>query len=86
MSIAWLVPSLSLPALCLALSTYMAPRRAAVVVGVVWLVPLSVINRNVSDELVVFRLWGQLALVVLAIVAAVTVSVRRDAFDRLALP
>ena len=83
MSIAWLVPSLALPAVCLALSTYMAPRRAAVLVGVLWLVPLSVINRNVTDELVVFRQWGQLALAVLAVAAAVTVSVRRDAFDRL---
>ena len=86
MSIAWLVPSLALPAVCLALSTYMAPRRAAVVVGVTWLVPLSVINRNVTDELVVFRLWGQLALCVIAVAAAATVSIRRDAFDRLALP
>ena len=83
MSIAWLVPSLALPAVCLALSTFMAPRRAAVLVGVLWLVPLSVINRNVTDELVVFRQWGQLGLVVLGIVAAATVSVRREAFDRL---
>ena len=83
MSIAWLVPSLALPAVCLALSTFMAPRRAAVLVGVLWLVPLSVINRNVTDELVVFRQWGQLALVVLGIVAAAMVSVRREAFDRL---
>ena len=83
MSIAWLVPSLALPAVCLALSTYMPPRRAAVVVGVLWLVPLSVINRNVTDELVVFRQWGQLALSALAVGAAAIVSVRREAFDRL---
>ena len=83
MSVAWLVPSLALPAVCLALSTYVAPRRAAVLVGVLWLVPLSVINRNVTDELVVFRQWGQLALSVLAIGAAAIVSVRREAFDRL---
>jgi len=83
MSIAWLVPSLALPALCLALSTYLAPRRAAVVVAVLWLVPLSVINRNVTDELVVFRLWGQLALAAVAIVAAATIAARREVFDRL---
>ena len=86
MSIAWLIPSLALPAGCLALSTYVAPRRAAVLVGLLWLLPLNVINRNVTDELVVFRQWGQLALVVLAAAAAVTVSVRREAFDRLVLP
>jgi hypothetical protein len=86
MSIAWLVPSLALPAVCLALSTFMAPRRAAVLVGVLWLVPLSVINRNVTDELVVFRQWGQLALVVLGIGAAAMVVVRREAFDRLVAP
>jgi len=86
MSIAWLIPSLALPAVCLALSTYVAPRRAAVIVGLLWLLPLNVINRNVADELVVFRQWGQLALVVLAIAAAVTISVRREAFDRLVLP
>ena len=86
MSIAWLVPSLALPAVCLALSTYLSPRRAALVVGVLWLVPLSVINRNASDELVVFRSWGQLTLGLLAVVAAVTVSVRREAFDRLVEP
>jgi len=83
MSIAWLIPSLALPAVCLALSTYMAPRRAAVLIGVLWLVPLSVVNRNVTDELVVFRQWGQLVLAVLAIGAAAVVSIRREAFDRL---
>jgi hypothetical protein len=86
MSIAWLIPSLALPAVCLALSTYVAPRKAAVIVGLLWLLPLNVINRNVADELVVFRQWGQLALVVLAVAAAVTISVRREAFDRLVLP
>jgi hypothetical protein len=86
MSIAWLVPSLALPAVCLALSTYVAPRRAAVLVAVFWLVPLSVVNRNVTDELVVFRQWGQLALAALAVGAAVVVSVRRETFDRLVLP
>jgi hypothetical protein len=83
MSIAWLVPSLALPALCLALSTFTTPRRAAVVIGVLWLVPLSVINRNVSDELVLFREWGQVSLVILTVAAAVTMSARRDTFDRL---
>jgi hypothetical protein len=57
-----------------------------VIVGLLWLLPLNVINRNVADELVVFRQWGQLALVVLAVAAAVTISVRREAFDRLVLP
>jgi hypothetical protein len=83
MSIAWLIPSLALSTLCLALSTYMPPRRAAVTIGVLWLVPLSVINRNVSDELVLFREWGQLALCVVGVAAAIVVSARRDAFDRL---
>ncbi len=86
MSIAWLVPSLALPAVCLALSTYVAPRRAAVLVAVLWLVPLSVVNRNVTDELVVFRQWGQLALAGLAVGAAAVVSVRRETFDRLVAP
>ena len=83
MSIAWLVPSLALPAVCLALSTYMAPRRAAVLIGVLWLVPLSVINRNVTDELVVFRLWGQVALGLVAVAAAAMIALRRDVFDRM---
>ncbi|MEO5840245.1 MAG: zf-HC2 domain-containing protein [Acidimicrobiales bacterium] len=86
MSIAWLVPSLALPAVCLALSTYVAPRRAAVLVAVLWLMPLSVVNRNVTDELVVFRQWGQLALAGLAVGAAAVVSVRRETFDRLVAP
>jgi hypothetical protein len=55
-------------------------------IGGLWLVPLSVINRNVTDELVVFRQWGQLALAVLAVGAAAIVSARREAFDRLVLP
>lgn len=83
MSIAWLVPSLALPALCLALSTFVTPRRAAVMIGVLWLVPLSVINRNVTDELVLFREWGQVAMALVGIAAALTVSARREAFDRL---
>jgi hypothetical protein len=57
-----------------------------VLVAVFWLVPLSVVNRNVTDELVVFRQWGQLALAALAVGAAVVMAVRRETFDRLVLP
>jgi hypothetical protein len=85
MSVAWLVPSFALPALCLALSTYMPPRRAAVTIGVLWLVPISVVNRNVSDELVVFRAWGQLAIAAVGVAAVCVVVTRRDSFERLVI-
>jgi hypothetical protein len=85
MSIAWLAPSLALPAACLALSTYMPPRRAAVTIGVLWLVPISLLNRNVTDELVMFRAWGQLVISLVGVGAAVVVFVRRDAFERLVI-
>ncbi|MEZ5141273.1 MAG: hypothetical protein R2726_01960 [Acidimicrobiales bacterium] len=77
---AWLLPAFALSALCLALSSFVAPRAAAWTVSVVWLAVVVGVSGQ-PDPLVLFRWWGQLAMLVLGAGAAVTVLVRRRAFD-----
>ncbi|MFN8038916.1 MAG: hypothetical protein U0Q07_06865 [Acidimicrobiales bacterium] len=77
---AWLLPALALSALCLAMSTVVAPRAAAWIVAVAWLVVVIVVSGG-ADPLVLFRWWGQLAMVVLAVAAGAVVLVRRRSFD-----
>ena len=77
---AWLLPALALSALCLALSTVVAPRTAAWTVAVAWLGVVVLVSGG-TDPLVLFRWWGQLAMLVVAVLAGGVVLVRRRAFD-----
>jgi hypothetical protein len=78
---AWLVPSLALSAVCLAASTVVAPRAAAWAVTVVWLAVVLAVSGWATDPLVVFRWWGQVAMVVVGVAGVVAVAVRRRSFD-----
>jgi hypothetical protein len=83
MSIAWLIPALALPLICLAVGTFIPLRRAATILTVVWLVPLGINNRNVNDPLVVFHVAGQCAIALAGAAAAMVVYARRHSFDRM---
>jgi hypothetical protein len=89
---AWLVPALALSAACLAVGTFARPVTAAATVAVVWVV--AVLTSEVLGaggmraffgggpiESGAFRLSGQLLFLLVTIVAAAVVAVRRDSFE-----
>lgn len=78
---AWLVPALSLTAVCLALSSWLAPRVAGGVVAGIWLALVVAAARPADDDLALFRAGGQLALAVVGAVAVAVLVARRGAFD-----
>ena len=84
----WLLPALAATAATLALSTWMAPLRAAVIMAVVWVLAVAVgviATRadpgDVLDRLVVFQPGGQLAAAVVMAVATAIFILRLDRFD-----
>jgi hypothetical protein len=81
MAAAWLLPALALSTLCLALMTWLAPRVAGAAVSGGWLVTLVVAARVADDDLAAFGVFGQVAMAVVALAAAVVLVVRRGAFD-----
>lgn len=78
---AWLVPSLALTVLSLALATYVAPLVAAGSVALVWIAIVLVTARAADDRLVAFGPGAQIGLLLLAAAAALVVARRRDSFD-----
>lgn len=86
-SAAWLLPSLGLTALVMALATWMPVQHAGVVVGGVWTVGATISwrgNRFDHDALsyfVALRPSGQLALALLTVAAGLVCALRREAFD-----
>jgi len=79
---AWLVPSLALTLVTLALSTYVSSLRAAVGVAGGWVAAVLVTESLSRARLAAFRGIGQLAFVIGALVAAAILANRRDAIDR----
>ena len=82
----WLLPSVALVAITLALSTAISPERAGVVVGVGWLVALVVlIDRDRAgdfvDKSLIFGSSGQIAVAVVAAIGAAIVATRKTCFD-----
>ncbi len=84
----WLLPALAASSLTLALSTWIAPLRAAVIVATVWVVGVSVNaaatrtdSGDLLDRLVVFRPAGQVTVVVVMAMAATAFVLRLDRFD-----
>ncbi|NNE74768.1 MAG: zf-HC2 domain-containing protein [Acidimicrobiales bacterium] len=82
-ALAWLLPSLALTFVTLAVSTWVAPRRAAALTAGGWLVVLLVIRASVDDRLAAFSATGQLVAVAAAMLAFAVVWHRRDRFDLL---
>ena len=84
----WVLPSFALISATLALSTWMPPERAGVVVGLGWLVAVVVLlDRDRAGDFVVrsliFHLPGQSVAVVLAMAGVAMVAVRPRSFDQL---
>jgi len=88
----WLVPALALTTATLALASRLRPAAAAAAVSTVWVV--GVVGNEVAAagglrslfaggpiEAFAFRPAGQLALLVLAILAALVIALRRDFFE-----
>jgi hypothetical protein len=82
---AWLVPSVGLTLATVALMTVVAPRRAAVVAGVGWVVGVLLVRAAATDPLAAFSIVGQLAMAAVGALALVVAVRRRDRFDLLEL-
>lgn len=78
---AWLVPSLALTVLSLALATYVAPLVAAGSVALGWTAIVALTARLADDRLVAFGPRAQISLLILLAAAALVVARRRDSFD-----
>ncbi|MEM7272848.1 MAG: zf-HC2 domain-containing protein [Actinomycetota bacterium] len=85
MAFAWLLPSVGLTAVTVALMSMLSPRRAAAVVMVTWTVGVLMVRGGAEDPLRAFTLGGQLVMAALAVLALVIAVVRRDRFDRLSV-
>jgi len=79
--IAWLLPALAISLLTMAISTRLEPRRAAIIVGVSWVV-LAFIGAGVASAADMFGGVTQIVSVVVAAAAAWFVVNGRERFDR----
>jgi hypothetical protein len=80
---AWLLPSLGLTALTLALSASPASTMAvAGGVGLAWAVAVAVAGRLAADPLAAFGPGGQILLAAIAVVSCVAVVGRRESYER----
>lgn len=82
----WLLPSLGLVTATLALGSWLPVRAASCALGAAWVAGALISVRGAPrtaaiEQYVAFRPAGQLALVVVTLVAAAVVALRRDAFD-----
>jgi hypothetical protein len=80
---AWLLPSLGLTALTLALST--SPASTVTVAGgvaVAWAVAVAIAGSLAADPLAAFGPAGQALLAAIAVVSVVTVLGRRETYER----
>jgi hypothetical protein len=76
--LAWMLPSFATTATTLALGTRLGLRRAALSVGLAWLVVVIVVAQATDDAVAPFRAAGQLAaLVVTAATTAAALAGRR---------
>jgi len=78
---AWLLPSLGLTVMSLALATYVAPDSAFGAVTAAWLGIVVVSALDSGDRLAAFDGGAQIAFLVLAACAAVVLALRQDHLD-----
>jgi hypothetical protein len=80
---AWLLPSLGLTGLTLALSTTSAGMPSvAGAVAATWSIGVVLVERLAEQRLAVFDARGQVLLAMVAVASIVVVVARRDAFER----
>jgi len=91
-ALGWLIPSLALTSVTLAVASRLRPTSAATIVATLWVVGvvgnelvaaggLRGLRAGGPIEAVAFRPAGQLALLVVAMVAALVVAMRRESFE-----
>jgi hypothetical protein len=78
---AWLLPSLGLTAMSLALATYIAPLSAFATVTTAWLAIVILSALDPGDRLAAFDGRAQIAFVVLAAGGAIVLALRQDHLD-----
>lgn len=81
MAAAWIVPSLALTVLSLALATFMPPVLASGLVALMWGSIVIVTTRVTDNGLVAFGPGAQIGLLGLAAVSVLVLAFRRDSFD-----
>lgn len=79
---AWLLPSLGLTVTTLALSTYVAPVRAAFAVGIGWVGVASGVALAPTGDLTVFGTWGQFASITIIAVSTLVLARRRETLEK----
>lgn len=81
MAFAWLVPALGLTTATVALMTALAPRRAATVSAVIWVLGVAWVRSAAADPLAAFGIVGQAVMLAVAVGAVAVAIARRDRFD-----
>ena len=78
---AWLLPSLGLSLVCLALTTALRPRLAGSLVAGAWVLAVATASAVTGDELAAFGAAGQGAALVLAAIGGAVLVARRRRLD-----
>lgn len=78
---AWILPALGLTLTSLALSTVIAPERAAMAVAAAWVLVVTSAAVETHDWLAAFGPTGQLMFALVIMIAATVVARRHSAFD-----
>jgi hypothetical protein len=81
MAFAWLLPSFGLTSATVALMSRLAPRRAAGVVAVVWVVGVLMAQVPADDRLIAFGLVGQLVMAGVTVVSVLVAVRQRERFE-----
>ena len=76
--LAWLLPTIALVGATLALSTRMSVQTAASIVGVAWLGIVIVVGQVTNDSVATFGAAGQIACVVVTLIAVSVLVVRHN--------
>lgn len=85
MAAAWLLPALGVTAASLALMTLRPPRQATTIAAVAWFAAVLIARVAADDPLAAFRVGGQIAVAVVAVVAVIVTVLRRGSFERIEL-
>lgn len=86
MAAAWLLPAIAVTSASLALMTIMAPRRAASIAAVGWVVVASVARGASTDVLAAFAPAGQVVALAATIVCLGIIAVRHRSFELMSVP
>lgn len=78
----WLLPALALTSATVGAMTVTTPRRAVATVSVGWGLLVLVVQTATTDSLAIFGPGMQVASIVVAGIAAVVITKRHEAFDR----